>query len=383
MKILIDATGVTRQKAGVGVYAKNLIHHLTEANRDMEIYLLVQDDDPELDFSGRPNVTLLRVPARYFRHLLPRFLLEQLCLPFLLWRLKIEVVHSLHYAFPYLTLGTRRVVTVHDMTFFSMPEVHERIKVLYFRFFIRAAGRSADAIVFISRSAQQDFVARLGEPRGSSHVIPHGKDEGLGPRCDPTQFALIRNKYAMPERFVLYIGTLEPRKNLERLLTSFSAVATEDASIGLVIAGKMGWMMGSLAGTVERLGLTGKVTFTGFILEEEKPILLSHCALFVYPSLYEGFGLPVLEALACGAPTITSRVSSLPEVAGDAALLIDPLDTSALSFAMASLLRDDALREGLRSRGFERAKQFTWRSTAEGTANVYRLLRNARPTDPV
>ena len=380
MKILVDATGVARQKAGVGVYARNLIDKLTDVNRDSEFVVVAQDDDPELDFSGRPSVTMIRVPAKFFRKLPLRFLLEQFYLPCLLWWRGIEVVHSLHYAFPYVTFGTRRVVTIHDMTFFSMPEVHERIKVLYFRFFIRAAVRSAEAIIFISKSAQEDCIARLGQPSGLYRVIPHGKDESLNPRLDAPKIAPIRQKYGLPDRFVLYIGTLEPRKNLDRLLIAFSQIAATDASIGLVIAGKMGWMMGSLSGIVERLGLNKRVVFTGFILEEEKPALLSNCAVFVYPSLYEGFGLPVLEALACGAPTVTSNVSSLPEVAGDAAILIEPLDTAALASAMGALLCDRALQETLRSRGVERAKLFTWSKTADSTTDLYQSLQSLDQT---
>ena len=374
MKVLIDATGITRQKAGVGVYARNLIDKLTTTNSDIDFYILAQDDDPELNFGGRPRVTMVWVSAKYFRRLALRFFLEQVYLPHLLWKRGISVVHSLHYALPYFTLGTKRVVTIHDMTFFSMPEVHERIKIIYFRFFIRAAVRRADELIFISRSAQDDCIARLGKPSGRYCVIPHGKDESLRPRRDDPTVAVLRQKYKLPERFVLYIGTVEPRKNLERLATAFAVIAKDDKTIGLVIAGKMGWMMDKLSGVVERLGLASRVIFTGFILEEEKPVLLSLCTIFVYPSLYEGFGLPVLEALACGAPTITSNTSSLPEVAGAAAILIDPTDTAAMTAAMQRLLDDETLREEVRARGLEQASKFTWGKTASLTANVYRTI---------
>lgn len=378
MKILIDATGVTRQKAGVGVYAKNLIDHLSQSSGLCEFYVLAQDDDPELDFGYRANVTMIWVQAKFFRRVPLRLLLEQIYLPCLLRRRGIEVVHSLHYAFPYFSLGVRRVVTIHDMTFFTMPEVHEKLKIRYFRFFIRAAVRSVDAIIYISKSAQNDCIALLGEPSGSYRVIPHGKDETMQPERVPAKIERLREKYALPDRFVLYIGTLEPRKNLDRLVAAFAEVAARDATLGLVLAGKKGWMMDSLATTIKRFGLESRVVFTGFILEEEKPVLLGACIFFVYPSLYEGFGLPVLEALACGAPTITSNTSSLPEVAGDAALLIDPLKTADLASAMQTLLSDLDLQYSLRTRGLERAKQFTWQKTASATAEVYLSVLSSR-----
>jgi glycosyltransferase involved in cell wall biosynthesis len=371
MKIVIDASGVSRQKAGVGVYARNLIENLALGNHNCEFLVIAQDDDPELDFSCRANVQMVWIPSRYFRILPLRLILEQAYLPFLLWRRKIDVVHSLHYSFPLFPVGTKRVVTIHDMTFFDMPEVHQKIKVVYFRFFIRMAVRVADALIFVSCSAQNDCLARLGRPRGNSAVIWHGKDESLQPTQNLEESDRIRKLYKLPERFVLYIGTIEPRKNIERLVQAFAKIAAEDFEIGLVISGKMGWMMETLSVTIEQLGIASRVIFTGFVSERDKPVLLSCCTLFVYPSLYEGFGLPALEALACGAPTVTSNTSSLPEVVGDAALLVDPRSTPELIAAMRSLLSNSSLRQELIERGFVQASKFTWQRTASETFEIY------------
>jgi glycosyltransferase involved in cell wall biosynthesis len=380
-KILIDATGVTREKAGVGVYARNLIHNLTQtqtltqteqgAGEMFQLFILAQDDDRELDFGGHAGVEMVWVPARVFRRLLPRFLLEQIYLPYLLRRLGIDVLHSLHYAFPLMATGTRRVVTIHDMTFFNMPDVHERRKAIYFRFFMRAARHFGVDLIFISRSAQEDFVARLGSPRGRGSVIPHGRDESFTAPTDRSAGEGVRAKYGLPERFVLYIGTIEPRKNLERLVRAFAAIAAEDGDVDLVLVGKMGWMMDGLPSTIEGLDLTSRVIFTGFIPEAEKPLMLGACEVFVYPSLYEGFGLPALEALACGAPTITSNTSSLPEVVGDAAMLIDPTKVEELTLAMRTMLASASLRDEYRRKGLEQARRFSWQRTAAMTAEVY------------
>ncbi|ADV85014.1 glycosyltransferase family 4 protein [Terriglobus saanensis] len=376
MKILIDATGVQKEKAGVGVYAKNLLDHLTCNAGDLEFFILAQDDDRELDFGGRPQITMLWVPARFFRVLALRFLLEQIYLPFLLLKLKIQVVHSLHYAFPLITFGTRRVVTFHDMTFFTMPEVHERIKIIYFRTFMRASIRMVDQMIFVSRSALEDCTVLLGLPHGHASVIPHGKGEEFRSDYPASRLRAVREKYGLKERFVLYIGTIEPRKNLSRLVEAFAGIARLDSEIQLVIAGKMGWKAEGLFARIEQLELASGIVFTGFIAEEDKAPLLAACTVFVYPSLYEGFGLPALEALACGAPTITSNTSSLPEVVGKAALLVDPTSIEDLQAALERVLSSADLQGELRQAGPERASHFTWEKTASLTAQVYRSRKS-------
>jgi glycosyltransferase involved in cell wall biosynthesis len=364
----------------VGNYAKNLIDALARTEGDpLELFILAQDDDAEMDFGQYPNVNMLWVPARWFRILPLRFMLEQLGLPFLLLRHRINVLHSLHYAFPLVSFAAKRVVTFHDMTFFTMPEVHERIKVLYFRFFMRASAHLPDGVIFVSHSALADFTARLGIARGGTFVIPHGKSASFHPEISLGDLEDIRGRYGIRGRFILYVGTIEPRKNLPRLIKAFSSIAVTDPEIQLVLAGKIGWMADELTREIERLKLSSRVVFTGFIPEAVKPVLLAACTLFVYPSLYEGFGLPALEAIACGTPTVTSDLSALPEVVGDAALLVDPHRPEALAAAMQALLSSPSLREELKRRGPIQAAKFTWEHTAELTANAYRSVSVSLP----
>ena len=371
MNVLIDATGITRNKAGVGVYAKSLIEALIALEGRLRLFILAQDDDLDLDYSRHIAVTMIWVPGRFFRKLPLRFLLEQIGIPLLASKHKIDVIHSLHYSFPIVCFGARQVVTIHDMTFFDMPEVHVRFKVFYFRLFIRAAIRFADGLIFVSHSARRDCEARLGSPRGNSYVIHHGKSEAFHSNLDAETVHQIRERYGLTSEFVLYIGTIEPRKNLVRLVSAFASIAAADPNIKLVIAGMKGWMYDSLFQTVGRLGLETRVIFTGFIPEADKPFLMAAARVFIYPSLYEGFGIPVLEALACGVPTITSNTSSLPEVAGDAALMIDPLQTTEIAEAIKTLLTDHGLREQLRAKSKRQAEQFTWERTAALTLKAY------------
>ena len=371
MRVLIDCTGIARNKAGVGVYAKNLIDELTRLPHGTQYFLLVQDDDPELDFSARPCVTVIKVRARIFRKLPLRFLLEQIFLPCLLVIHRIDVLHSLHYSFPLIRFGTKQVVTLHDMTFFNMPQAHEKVKVVYFRFFIRADVRFADKVIFVSHSALADCTTRLGALRGTSAVIHHGKSEAFHADLSASEIQRIREKYGLHAEFILFVGTIEPRKNLSRLVSAFASVCLRHSGLLLVIAGMKGWMYNDLMKMVETLDLQSRVIFTGFIPEEEKPFLIAAAKVFAYPSLYEGFGIPVLEALACGIPTVTSNISSLPEVAGEAALTIDPYNVAELSSALEKLISDEPLRQRLRREALTQAAKFTWTRTAIMTREAY------------
>lgn len=373
LRVLIDATGVTRKKAGVGVYAKNLVEGLVLTG-SMELFLVVQDDDPDFDYTGVPHVTVLRMPSSLLRKVPLRLLFEQTVLPLLLLRHRIDVVHSLHYSFPLFRFGARSAVTIHDMTSILMPELHIGIKASYYRFFLRRARRLTDALIFVSRSAQSDFFATFGPTRGFCTVVYHGKDACFQPCNDEVLLAPMRAIYELPRRYILYVGTIEPRKNLERLVHAFATVAQKHPGVALVIAGMIGWKQDHLLNVVRSLGPGVRILFPGFVAEEHKPLLIAGCELFAYPSLYEGFGLPVLEALASGVPTVTGNTSSLPEVAGNAALLVNPEDTSAIADALEAILSNTTLAAELRQRGPVQAAQFTWQRTAEQTFAVYKKL---------
>jgi glycosyltransferase involved in cell wall biosynthesis len=371
MNVLIDATGIARKKAGVGIYAKNLIEELIRIHPRPQIFVLVQDDDSELSFSDS-DTAMIRVPSKLFRKLPLRFLLEQIIIPLLVVRYRIDVVHSLHYSFPLLRLRAKRVVTLHDMTFFTMPEVHKLFKIKYFRFFIRAAVRFADKIIFVSDSARQDCRNLLGPLHGSSSVIHLGKSGAFHPGLDPLEVERVSSSYGLGSNFVLYVGTIEPRKNLAALISAFASICQQHPGLVLAIAGMKGWMCDDLPELISRLNLESRVIFTGFVPEAEKPFLIAGAKVFAYPSLYEGFGIPVLEALACGVPTLTSNLSSLPEVAGDAALLVNPHSIEDIASGLNRLLSDELLRERLRRESLIQAAKFTWVKTATETLRAYR-----------
>lgn len=373
MRILIDFMQIPVQKVGVGVYALNLISKIYEIDRENTYYLFVQDDDDSFDFIKDDHFKLIKVKSKFFRKPSLIVLLGQVYIPYLALKYKIDIVHSLHYIFPIFVFA-KKVIVIYDMTFFNCPQYHVPAKVYFFRFFIYLASFLADRIVADSKSSLDDFLQKFKVDRKKTRVIYLGKSELFNPDLNTTRIENIKNKYKTGEKYLLFIGTIEPRKNIKNLILAFHRFSLENNDYKLVIAGKKGWYFQEVFRLPEKLGLNEKVIFTGFIDEEDKPYLIAAAKIFIYPSMYEGFGLPVLESLSCGVPTITSNISSLPEIAGDAALLINPASVDELYLNIKRLLSDEVLYARLKRKSIEQAKKFSWEKTAQETLEVYRSL---------
>jgi glycosyltransferase involved in cell wall biosynthesis len=272
----------------------------------------------------------------------------------------------------------RSVVTVHDLGFLYYPEAHTLSQNLYLRWSTRHNARAATRILADSQATRRDLVHHYSIPNSKIAVVYPGRDETLAPVTDPALLSAVRARYGMAGPYLLYVGTLHPRKNLVRLIQAFGSLLQPSADgpraptagLQLVLAGQKGWLYGEILDQVRKLGLADRVVLTGYVPEADLPPLLSGALAFVFPSLYEGFGLPLLEAMACGTPVICSNVSSLPEVAGDAALLVDPTDSEALAAGLARLVADEGLRRELIERGFRQMQRFSWRRCAEETLQV-------------
>jgi len=279
----------------------------------------------------------------------------------------------------------RSVVTVHDLGFRYYPQAHTLFQNLYLRWSTRYNARAATRIVADSEATRRDLLRAYAVPADRIVVVYPGRDESLAPVTDPQIVDAARARYGLSTRYILYVGTLHPRKNLVRLVKAFAALLGSldstpehradgtldgDGELQLVLAGQKGWLYEEIFGEVRKLGLEDRVVFTGYMPEADLPSVLSGALAFVFPSLYEGFGLPVLEAMACGIPVVCSNVSSLPEVGGDAALLIDPLDVEALAGAMYQVISDEALRDKLVEGGMEQIRRFSWRQCASQVLEV-------------
>lgn len=291
---------------------------------------------------------------------------------------ELDLLHGMAFATP-LAAACPTVVTVHDLSFLRFPQAFRRANRVYLSALTRISTRNATRVIAGSESTRRDVMELCHVPPERVVTVPYGVSEAFTP-AEQSEAAEFRRRKGLPEQFILFLGTLEPRKNIGRLIEAYAALRTRggaSATPKLVIAGGKGWHYESLFAQVANLGLSEAVIFPGYVPGDELAWWYRSASIFVFPSLFEGFGLPVLEALACGTPTITSNVSSLPEVAGDAALLVDPHDTEALVDAMMRLLREPELRARLSEAGVSQAKQFPWSRTAAETAAVYRAALNA------
>lgn len=284
----------------------------------------------------------------------------------------IDLLHCPAYTAPFVP-GIKLCVTIHDMSFLTHPEFHTDENRKFCTIQSLRAARFADAILCDSQSTAEDVRRYLHVPLERLFVVPGAAGPEFRRLQDPAQVGSTLARLGVRENFLLFVGTVEPRKNLSALIEAFAIVKKRAARPEiLVIAGGSGWKNEHVYRRIEELGIADSVRFLGYVTVEELVVLYNSCRAFVYPSLYEGFGLPVLEAMSCGAPVITSAISSLPEVAGDAALLIDPSRTDVLVEAIVAVLEDASLRATLRTKGLKRAAAFSWKETAVKTLEVYR-----------
>lgn len=354
------------RSAGIHQYIDQLLRHLPAAAPHWQFTVMVGAGEPEM-----PGATLVRSRWPTTRPWV-RILWEQLVQPLELWRRRPQLLHALAFVTPVFN-PTPAVVTVYDLSFYLTPDqfAQRRAQRLYLAAFTAHACRHARQVLTISRSTQRELTQRLGiDPARITVAYP-----GLQPRFQPwspAAVAAFRARLSLPEHFLLFLGTLEPRKNLGNLIRAFAALRAQHPQLHLIIAGAKGWMYADLFKQVEALGLTAWVHFPGFVASEDLPGWYNACAAFVYPSVYEGFGMPVAEALACGRPVVTTNSSSLPEAGGSAAWQVTPTDVEALAFALtealAAALTSDPAR---RAQGLAHAAQFTWQATATATVSAY------------
>jgi glycosyltransferase involved in cell wall biosynthesis len=306
-----------------------------------------------------------------------RVLWEQFAQPWALRRIEADLVHGPVFVGP-LFAPCPMVVTIHDLSFLRFPALFRPFNRLYLTTLTRLSARRARRLIAVSAHAAAEAAQLLAVPSERIDVVYHGVDPVFRP-LPAGEIAAFRKLNQVPEQFVLFVGTLEPRKNLVRLVEAFARV--DDGKTKLVLAGGKGWLYDTLFAQVERLGLEKAVIFPGYVTSDDLPFWYNAATILAYPSIYEGFGLPVLEAQACGTPVLTSNVSSLPEAAGDAALMVDPYDVDALVGGLNRILTDESLRFELREQGLVHARRFSWPRTAYETASVYRqALAEGRAT---
>lgn len=364
MLIGIDASRATvGQRTGTETYSRQLIRALIELRSEHRFRLYTNGAMHVPGVPELPAVAVRAIPfPRLWTHV--RLSAEMLTRPPDVLFVPAHVLPLIH--------PRRSVVTVHDLGYLRYPDAHRPADRRYLGWSTRWNATQATAVLADSQATKDDLVRAYGISPSKIHVIYLGRDEALGPVRDPDMLAAAQERFGITGRYLLYVGTLQPRKNLARVIEAFGRLAADPAlaDVQLVLTGKRGWLYDDLFALTARLGLIGRVIFPGYAADADLPALLSGAVAFVFPSLYEGFGFPVLEAGACEVPVITSNTSSLPEVAGDAALLVDPHDVDAIADAMARLIADPDLRADLIRRGRENIKRFSWEKCARETLAV-------------
>jgi glycosyltransferase involved in cell wall biosynthesis len=374
VRIGIDATSIPPQPAGAGVYAIELVRALAE--RDRRDGYAVFTRGPWFDgmTDERKNWRIERVSAGSRGK---RAFWEQAQLPGALERLGIDVLHSTHHTLPLRPMRARKVVTVHDVTFFRMPERYPPLRRAYMQTMTRLSARAAEHVVVPSETIKRDVGNWLGIDASRVSVVYEAASEIYRPVAHDSACAVARG-YGIDGPYVLSVGSREPGKNRVRLVRALAALRDEGIDCALLVIGQGAWGYEQENDVVRELGMQDRVRFAGYAPIEDLPSLHSAAAAFAFPSLYEGFGLPVLEAMACGAPVLTSNLSATAEVAGDAALLVDPLSVEAIRDGLRALLTDEALRRKLAAAGLARSAGFSWRRAADETFTVYERAMQER-----
>jgi glycosyltransferase involved in cell wall biosynthesis len=364
MRIAIDARKL--HDYGIGTYVRNLLKQLARLDRGDEYVVICKPEDAALAASLGPNFQAIPDRSR------PYSIAEQLTVPLDLHRQRVDLLHEPHYVLPPL-VPCAAVVTIHDCIHLRFPQyLPNRAAHVYARAFLWTATHQADRIITVSEASKRDILQYFRIPPERVEVIYNGIDDRYWLPPDEEQIERVRQRYQLTDQFLLYAGNIRPHKNLERLIEAFHQLRRgEFEHLKLLIIGDEISKYATLRRAVHRYKLHKHVRFLGFVPDETLAALYRLAAVFVFPSLYEGFGLPPLEAMASGTPVVTSNVSSLPEVVGDAALLIDPYDAEAIAGGVRMVLSDPTLRDDLRARGQKRAREFSWERSVGRVREIY------------
>jgi glycosyltransferase involved in cell wall biosynthesis len=356
------------RSAGIHHYIDRLLRHLPQAGPELRLTIFTGPGQPEV-----PGAAVRRTRLPTGRPIV-RIIWEQVLQPLAMARLRPDLLHSLAFVSPVLA-APPTVVTVYDLSFKLMPERFRPAQRLYLNALTVHSCRRARRVIAISESTRADLERYFGLARERIDVAYPGLEPAFRP-LPAEAVEAFRSRRGLPARFILHLGTLEPRKNLATLVEAFAKLRPAQPDMFLVLAGARGWWFEDLLRQVERLGLVEAVVFPGYVPEEELPLWYNAAAAFAYPSSHEGFGLPVAEALACGRPVVTSTAASLPEAAGEAALLVPPGDANALAAALERALQ---MGPDERARGPAHAARFTWGATAAQTVASYQRALHLAP----
>lgn len=379
MKICLELQPYLKTKSGIGVYAYEISKHLELINRlsiELQVFNFASKNNMNKELLGlRAN----KDECKLMSYSIYRRIWDYLPISYnSLFKQQGDIYHFFDYIVPPHIRG-KVVTTVHDMTYELYPETMQKTTLERIRKDIHYSVERADKVITISKSTKRDMMSILKIPEEKIEIISPGVDfEKFNKSYTALQIQSVRERYQLPDSYILYMGTLEPRKNIESIIEAFALMKKEAdfrvQEVKLVLAGKKGWLYESIFNRIRQLGIENEVIFTDFVEEDHKPIIYQLAKAFIFPSIYEGFGIPVLEAMAASVPVITSNVSSLPEVAGGAAFLVPPKDKAKIAEAMYTIITDEDSREQLRLKGLKQAQKFSWGASAKKLYHIYENL---------
>jgi glycosyltransferase involved in cell wall biosynthesis len=367
LRIAIDAHAVGTKLGGNESYASNLIESLAQIDSFNQYTIYITTNEARDRFQGRwpnfkvratlPHTPVIRIP---------------LTLSAELRKNPVDVLHVQFTAPPFCPCPT--VVSIHDLSFEHLPETFKRRSRMQLRLTVRNSARRAARILSLSEHSRRDIIDTYGISPDRVTAIPLAAASHFSPVTDSRELQRVRHIYGIDRDYILSVGSIQPRKNLARLVRAYASLRGEysaDKLPKLVLAGKCAWLYDETLRALDETGLRDTVVLTGYVPQSDLPALYSGALCFVYPSYFEGFGLPPLEAMKCGVSVVVGNRTSLPEVVGTAALTVDPFDVEAIAAAIKRLMNDSQLRQELRSKGQQRAGMFDWRETARKTLKVY------------
>jgi len=371
MRVAIDARKL--HDFGIGTYIRNLLRHLARIDRDSEYVLLCREQDLDVASQLGPNFRAVLEPSPYYS------LREQIHVPWVLHREKPDVFHAPHYVLPPAT-RCRSVVTIHDCIHLMFPQyLRNRAAYLYARASMWSAAHQAHRILTVSQASKRDIIHFFSVPPEKVVVVYNAIEERFSETPSEDAIERVRERYQLNHPFVLYVGNIKPHKNLVRLIEAFAELRRRGFDeLKLLIIGDEISKLPALRRAVHSHKLHKHVRFLGYLEDETLASLYRLASVFVFPSLYEGFGLPPLEAMASGTPVVTSNVSSMPEVTGDAAVLVDPYSVESIVEGIARVLKDPALSADLRRKGIARAREFSWDRSVQRTRQLYQEVCERR-----
>ena len=370
MRIGIDARKL--HDFGIGTYIRNLLRQLSRLDRNTDFVVLCRPEDRDTLASLGENFRAVPETAGNYS------IAEQVKVPLALRREGVTLFHAPHYVLPPL-VRCNSVVTIHDCIHLMFPQyLPNRFALGYARAAITMAARRATRVLTVSESSKRDILKYVDTQPDKIDVIYNAYDDRFAVEPGEEDVVRVRERFQLHDEFVLYAGNVKPHKNVERLIQAFHLVRQRGLDhLKLVIIGDEVSRYAALRRAVHKHQLHQYVRFLGYLPEETLAVLYRLAGVFVFPSLYEGFGLPPLEAMASGTPVVTSNVSSLPEVAGDAAILVDPYDPTAIANGIATVLSDERIRRDMRTKGLERARQFSWETSVRRVLDIYREAARA------